>query len=66
MAFLFSTYIIIYAVVGTLLGRVVDNSFKKYKSVIPVLKQVGGIQVRPSTSLLSSRSSWPTPSQHVV
>lgn len=47
MAFLFSTYIIVYAVLGSLLGKVIDSMFAQDKNVIRALKTVGGVQVRP-------------------
>ena len=44
MAFLFSAYIIIYAVLGSLLGRYIDSVFKKDKNIYRALVNVGGIQ----------------------
>lgn len=44
MAFLFSAYIIIYAVLGSLLGKYIDNVFKKDKNIYRALVNIGGVQ----------------------
>lgn len=42
MAFLYSSYIILNAVLSTVLGKVIDKDFTKNKSIIYSLKTVGG------------------------
>jgi hypothetical protein len=44
MAFLFSAYIIIYAVLGSLLGKYIDSVFKKDKNIYRALVNIGGVQ----------------------
>ena len=42
MAFLYSSYIIINAVMSSVLGSVIDNDFTQNKNIIYSLKTVGG------------------------
>ena len=42
MAFLYSSYIVLNAVLSTLLGKVIDKDFTKNKNIIYSLKTVGG------------------------
>ncbi|KAH8101190.1 major facilitator superfamily domain-containing protein [Cristinia sonorae] len=44
MAFLYSTYIVLNAVLSYLLGKVFDREFEKQKSILTALKTVGGVQ----------------------
>jgi hypothetical protein len=39
MAFLYSSYIVMYAVLGVLLGRVFDNDFTAHKNIISSLRR---------------------------
>jgi hypothetical protein len=43
MAFLYSTYIIVYAVAGSLLGKYVDKVFKEDKNITRALTNIGGV-----------------------
>jgi hypothetical protein len=44
MAFLYSTYIIIFAVAGSLLGQYVDKVFKEDQNITRALTNIGGVQ----------------------
>ncbi|TFK68770.1 MFS general substrate transporter [Pluteus cervinus] len=44
MAFLYSTYIVLNAVLSTVLGKVMDNDFAKNNNILWSLKTVGGVQ----------------------
>jgi hypothetical protein len=44
MAFLYSGYIVLNAVLSTLLGRVIDKDFRENKNIFTALTQVAGIQ----------------------
>ncbi|KAF8651057.1 hypothetical protein AX16_004920 [Volvariella volvacea WC 439] len=44
MAFLYSTYIVLNAVLSSVLGGVIDRDFTKNKNIVESLKHVGGIQ----------------------
>jgi hypothetical protein len=44
MAFLYSSYIVLYAAVGPALGKIIDNDFKANKNIIRSLEKAGGIQ----------------------
>lgn len=43
MSFLYSTYIIVYAVAGSLLGKYVDAQYKKDGNLVHTLKMIGGV-----------------------
>jgi MFS family permease len=53
MAFLYSSYIIIYAILGTVLGAVIDDIYKKTGGVYWALVYVGGVHVSTSSYLPS-------------
>jgi hypothetical protein len=42
MAFLYSSYIVMNAILGSLLGKVIDKDFVKHNNIIYALKMVGG------------------------
>lgn len=44
MAFLYSTYIIFFAVAGSLLGQYVDKVFQEDKNITRALTNIGGVQ----------------------
>jgi len=44
MAFLYSSYILMNAVLSALLGRVIDNDWKSHGNIVNSLTRVGGIQ----------------------
>jgi len=44
MAFLYSGYIVLNAVLSTLLGRVIDKDWRENDNIFTALTQVGGIQ----------------------
>jgi hypothetical protein len=44
MAFLYSGYIVLNAVLSTLLGRVIDRDYRTNDNIFTALTQVGGIQ----------------------
>lgn len=54
IAFLYSAYIIIYAILGSVLGTYIDEVFAKDGNIYRVLVNLGGVQVSPVTSLYSS------------
>jgi hypothetical protein len=45
MAFLYSTYIIIYAILGSLLGTYIDSVFKADGNIYRALTNIGGVHV---------------------
>lgn len=45
MAFLYSTYIVLYAILGSLLGTYIDNVFSKDGNVDRALINIGGVHV---------------------
>jgi len=49
MAFLYSSYIIIYAILGTLLGTYIDSVYAQDKNVYRALVNVGGVHVSSSS-----------------
>jgi len=49
MAFLYSTYIIIYAILGSLLGTYIDSVYAQDKNVYRALVNVGGVHVSSSS-----------------
>jgi len=54
MAFLYSSYIIVYAVAGSLLGKYVDTVFREDQNITRALTNVGGVQftfVSPSPAV---------------
>lgn len=63
MAFLYSTYIVLYAIISPLLGGYIDASFQKYGNAYPALYSIAGVQfsVLAGVVVLSSfvpRGSW--------
>ena len=46
MAFLYSSYIIVYAILGSLLGKYIDSVFAKDKNIYRALINIGGVHVR--------------------
>jgi len=44
MAFLYSSYIILYAILSTLLGKVVDNDWSVHGNIVSALQRIGGVQ----------------------
>ncbi|KXN81566.1 hypothetical protein AN958_03903 [Leucoagaricus sp. SymC.cos] len=42
MAFLYSTYIVLYAILGTVLGKIIDNDFVRFGNIQSSLVCVGG------------------------
>jgi len=44
MAFLYSSYIVIYAILSVLLGKIVDSDFAAHGNIISALRRIGGIQ----------------------
>ena len=58
MAFLYSAYIIIYAILGSLLGTYIDGVFAKDGNIIRALTNIGGVQVS-TFSHLPSDANFP-------
>ncbi|KAF8651045.1 hypothetical protein AX16_004908 [Volvariella volvacea WC 439] len=52
MAFLYSTYIVLNAVLSAVLGGVIDRDFNKNGNIIESLKHVGGIQFSVSCCII--------------
>ena len=46
MAFLYSSYIIIYAILGSMLGTYIDKVYKEDGNIYRALTNIGGVQVR--------------------
>ena len=53
MAFLYSAYIILYAVLGSLLGTYIDSVYKQDKNVDRALTNIGGVHVSISSYIFS-------------
>jgi hypothetical protein len=51
MAFLYSTYIVLYAILGSLLGTYIDSVYNQDKNVERALINIGGVHVSTSASL---------------
>lgn len=51
-AFLYSTYIILYAILSPTLGKYVDNVFKEKKDVHPALINIAGVQFTILSAIL--------------
>jgi hypothetical protein len=52
MAFLYSSYIIINAVLSSVLGSVIDNDFTQNKNIIYSLKTVGGVHFSVASAII--------------
>ncbi|KAK4050848.1 hypothetical protein OIV83_003270 [Microbotryomycetes sp. JL201] len=59
MAFLFSSYIILNAVLSTLLGRVIDRDFESNGNIYAALQQVGGVQFSVGCAIILMASLVP-------
>jgi hypothetical protein len=44
MAFLYTSYIVLYAALGVVFGRVIDKDLKAHQNIFRALKLVGGVQ----------------------
>lgn len=65
MAFLYSSYIVMNAVLSTLLGKVIDNDFTKNKNIYSALKRVGGIQFSVCSGIIIAASFIPRNAFHI-
>jgi len=52
MAFLYSSYIVMNAVLSSVLGTVIDRDFTAHKNIISSLRRVGGIQFSVCSSII--------------
>ncbi|KAM0790850.1 hypothetical protein ACM66B_004693 [Microbotryomycetes sp. NB124-2] len=59
MAFLYSSYIVINAVMSTLMGRVIDRDFRANGNIYNSLTQVGGIQFSVGCAIILAASLIP-------
>jgi len=59
MAFLYSSYIVMYAILSTLLGKVVDKDFGAHKNIIGALRRIGGIQFSVCSGIIFASTFIP-------
>jgi hypothetical protein len=52
MAFLYSSYIILYAILGPLLGKVVDKDFERNGNIYKALVRIAGIQFSVGSAII--------------
>lgn len=59
MAFLYSSYIVMYAVLSTLLGKIVDTDFGVHGHIIGALRRIGGIQFSVCSGIIIASTFIP-------
>lgn len=59
MAFLYSSYIVMNAILSSVLGKVIDNDFTKNKNIYRSLRRVGGLQFSVSSAIILASTFIP-------
>ncbi|KAF9529928.1 major facilitator superfamily domain-containing protein [Crepidotus variabilis] len=59
MAFLYSTYIVLNAVLSYLLGKVLDDDFTQHKNILYALKMVGGVHFSVASVIILASTLIP-------
>ncbi|KAF5334910.1 hypothetical protein D9611_010003 [Ephemerocybe angulata] len=59
MAFLYATYIVVNAVLSTVLGKVIDKDFKEHKNIVKSLEMVGGVHFTVACTVILASTFIP-------